>query len=280
MALNRTELKTQIDTVIVATLAIATHRAYLKDDQSDSLVFRKDIIASETPAGGNVTVDFSDKDLATIITTSNLAVSFTGMENGDVKYMVITKNAGNSITFTGATNRTNFTKLINQSSGAVPFIVYNKNNSISVQALYETIIEGTLSDINAANPYKFPTCEAVSDAIDAIPIAEVKYADAAIGTWNMDTTEFRSVTIPAVVMANESRIRGVVINIYEDGNNFSYPLDYFPPSETKPAGSFILNLQGSGSLDMRRLTNGIFDGSGFNSTSQNRGYARFFYETS
>lgn len=135
MAKNRTELETQVDTDIVATLAIADHRTFLKDELIDSAVLRKDVIASETPGGGTVSINFANKDLATVTTTANLAVSFTGMENGDVKYLAITKNAGNTISFTGATDTSIRRTYINDTALTVIYQVFYKNGVISVQSI-------------------------------------------------------------------------------------------------------------------------------------------------
>lgn len=135
MSKNRTELETQVDTDIVATLAIADHRTFLKDELIDSAVLRKDVIASETPGGGTVSINFANKDLATVTTTANLAVSFTGMENGDVKYLAITKNAGNTISFTGATDTSIRRTYINATALTVIYQVFYKNGVVSVQSI-------------------------------------------------------------------------------------------------------------------------------------------------
>lgn len=135
-AQNRDELQTQIDSTFVATLAIANHRSYLKDPQAESLVFRKDVIASETPSGGTVTVDYSNKDLATASITANLTVSFSGMENGDVKYLLITKSATNTVSFSGANDMVRFRDLINTELTSILYRITNKNNVIYVEDIY------------------------------------------------------------------------------------------------------------------------------------------------
>lgn len=135
MAKNRTELETQVDTDIVATLAIADHRTFLKNELIDSAVLRKDVIASQTVSGASIAIDFSTKDLCPITITANIAVSFTGMENGDVKYLAITKNAGNTISFTGATDTSIRRSYINATALTVIYQVFYKNGVISVQSI-------------------------------------------------------------------------------------------------------------------------------------------------
>jgi len=92
-----------------------------------------------------------------------LAVSFTNIENGDVKYLVIAKSATNTLTFTGATNITLYQDFIDTQSTVVPYEVFNKNGVIYVRALLETIIKGDLADIQSADVNKFPNCKAISD---------------------------------------------------------------------------------------------------------------------
>ena len=135
MALNRTEVKTQVDTDLIATVALTDLNPFLKDDLIESAIFRKDVIGSETPGGGTVSINFANKDLATVTTTLNLAVSFTGMENGDVKYLAITKNAVNTISFTGATDTSIRRSYINATALTVIYQVFYKNGVISVQSI-------------------------------------------------------------------------------------------------------------------------------------------------
>lgn len=135
MALNRTEVKTQVDADLIATVALTNLNPFLKNDLIESAIFRKDVIASETPGGGTVSINFANKDMATVTTTANLAVSFTGMENGDVKYLAITKNAGNTISFTGATDTSIRRTYINDTALTVIYQVFYKNGVISVQSI-------------------------------------------------------------------------------------------------------------------------------------------------
>ncbi len=135
MALNRTEVKTQVDTDLVATVALTNLNPFLKDDLIESAIFRKDVIGSETPGGGTVPIDFATKDRATVTTTANLAVSFTGLIDGDVKYLTITKNAGNTISFTGATDTSIRRSYINATALTVTYQVFYKGGVISVQSI-------------------------------------------------------------------------------------------------------------------------------------------------
>ena len=82
MANNRIEAKAAVTAAIVPAVSNAQHITLLNDEINDSTVFEKDVIASETEVGGNVTIDYSNKDTATVTTAVNLAVSFTNLERG------------------------------------------------------------------------------------------------------------------------------------------------------------------------------------------------------
>lgn len=167
MANNRTEAKAAVTAAIVPAVSNAQHITLLNDEINGSTIFRKDVIGSETEAGGNVTIDYANKETATVTTAVNLAVSFTNIENGDVRYLVITKAATNTLTFAGAVNITNFQRYIDVNLTSAPYVVYNKNGVIYVNALIETIIEGLVADITAAEEFKFATCKAVNEYIPA-----------------------------------------------------------------------------------------------------------------
>ena len=129
---NKTELITEVNTKIVPTVTTAVHRGLLNDDIIESIVLRKDTIAAQTVFSGAITVDYSNKDLVTITAPDNLTVAFTNIENGDVKYVAITKIAGKTVSFASA-NDTSIRKIyINSIGGLVIYRVECKNNIINV----------------------------------------------------------------------------------------------------------------------------------------------------
>jgi len=132
---NRTEAQGQVTALIVPEVDNAIHRGLLNDNILNSVVFRKDIIASETEAGGAVAIDYVDKDTATVSTAVNLAVSFSNIENGDVKYLEVTKLAANTISFTGATDVSQRKLYINITPTVVQYVIRNKNNVITVESI-------------------------------------------------------------------------------------------------------------------------------------------------
>lgn len=133
---NRVETQSVVTSTIVPTVTNAIHRGLLNNDILESVLFRKDVIGSETPSAGTVTVDFSDKDCATITTAVNLSISFTGLQNGDVKYIALTKGIANTVSFSGATDQTYYKNEVNTLLTYVVYQVFNKNGIIYVQAIY------------------------------------------------------------------------------------------------------------------------------------------------
>lgn len=132
---NRTETKSAVTAALVPTLTLAQLITLWNDSVNESNLFRKDIIDSETEAGGNVTINYSNKDTVTVTTAVNLAVSFTDIENGDVKYLEITKVATNTISFAGATDVSIRKTYINTIATLVVYQVFNKNGNIYVSSI-------------------------------------------------------------------------------------------------------------------------------------------------
>jgi len=131
MSKNRTELISAVNAQIVPTVTTAIHRALLNNELIDSMVTRKDVILSETATTGNVTVNFSNKDLATISAPDNLTVGFTNIENGDVKYVAITKIAGKTISFASTNDISVRKSFIIASAGLIIYRIECKNNIIN-----------------------------------------------------------------------------------------------------------------------------------------------------
>lgn len=141
MANNRTEAKSATTSALVPTLTLAQLITLWNNELNDSYIFEKDIIASETEAGGNVTINYANKDTATVTTAVNLTVSFTNLENGAVKYLEITKAATNTVSFAGATDVSISQNTIDTTTTLVTYEIFNKNGSIYVRALLLGIID-------------------------------------------------------------------------------------------------------------------------------------------
>ena len=240
---NRTEVKAAVTAAIVPAVSNADHIALLNNEINESAVFRKDIIDSETESGGAVTIDYSDKDTATVTTAVNLAVSFTNLENGDVKYLSITKGATNTISFAGATDVTHRKSFINSIATLVVYQVSNNNGNIYVDSInINNDISGNL----------------LTKGIN-------------IGDWDMDADAGASVA-HGLTLANIRRI-SVMIRNDTGGTDLQYPLDWANTSGVVQ-GSVLL---GTVNVVLSRLASGTFDTTAFNATSYNRGWITIDY---
>jgi hypothetical protein len=265
---SRTELKTQTDSALTAVLTLSTHRSYLKDDMIESAVLRKDVIASQTPSGGNVAVDFSSKDLCTVTTTGNLSVSFLGMDNGDVKYLAITKNAGNTISFTGSTDVSPRRDYIDATALTVIYKVANKNGTIWVCAIsidfdFQPDLDALETSLTSYIDNEIST--ATDDLITvALPI----------GAWDMDANS--SVNVSYTIPSGK-KIIGLQVVIFNDVNNDSHPLNHVNglPSNANVQGGFAYRVS-STRFELSRLTSGFFDSTLYDDTGVNRGYITFY----
>ncbi|MFA6185482.1 MAG: hypothetical protein WC720_05060 [Candidatus Shapirobacteria bacterium] len=132
---NRAEAIIVAEAALVPTLTLVQHKAMLNDNILNSVKFDKDVIASQTPTAGAVTIDYATKDMATVTTAVDLAVSFTNLENGAVKYLEITKAAANVISFIGVVDAIQDKNYINTILTSVCFRVSNKNGIIYVEGI-------------------------------------------------------------------------------------------------------------------------------------------------
>ena len=190
---NRTEAISAANTQIVPTIEATELRIFLNDSFINSVTFDKDVIGSETPAGGAVTINFGTKDLATVTTAVNLAVSFTNLQNGSVKYLAITKQDLNAITFVGAVDVSIRKNYINSIVTVVIYSISNKNGTICVESIN---IDNNTNQLNTK-------------------VIE-------IGGWGMYGSP--SPTLAPAHGVTSSKIRSVSVIIRDDTNTYSYDL--------------------------------------------------------
>jgi hypothetical protein len=152
----------------------------LNNDILNSTVFRKDVINSTSAGGGLATCDFSNTDLITLSISDSVNISFTGLENGDVKYLYLTKPINKSVTFSAATEVTPFIKNITDLKTSVLYRIFSKNGLIFIKAVIDTLPEANVADITSANAYKIPTAKAVFDYVTIRDAAIISYVDAEV----------------------------------------------------------------------------------------------------
>jgi len=253
MANNRDEFKTQVPNIIKAVVDIADHRQILSDELAESINFRKDVKSATITATGSAnTIDFSSNDLVSIDGATNnldLILTISNTEDGeDSKYIRVLKDVGKTVTFSGSTDITTNTLLINNLSSVV-YQVFNKNGTIYVNALVDNNQDTTL-----------------------IP----KIVQ--IGTWDMDTTVAVEVThgLPSGAL-----IRDVSVTIQDDTQTYDDPIDRINAITGLTEGG-TSNWRGTISnpgtvIGISRTTGGYFDSTNFNSTGINRGWVTIWY---
>lgn len=249
---NRAEAIVQVGVKIVPSVSNSIHKDLLNNDILNGVVFEKDVISTQTPSGGNVIVDYSNKDTATVVTASNLSVSFTNIENGAVKFLSITKAAANNVSFAGAIDVSLRKAYIDSKVSLVQYEVRNKNGLI------------TVNSINIDND--------VSNLIETDVLA--------VGSWNMDANSYKNV---AYTIPSGKAITGFACAIRSNSGNNVWDINSMNLNASNGTvngcvfgvGTFI-----STGITLYRTSGGNFDGSSFNgSFTGNRGYITIFLKT-
>lgn len=201
---NRTEAIYAVDTKIVSSPKVTngTHRDLLNNDILNSVIFRKDVIGSQTPVGGVLVVDFETNDLVTISTSADISISFTNIENGDIKYIELWKFPANTVTFTGATDISFKKDYINTTATHVVYKVANKNGFIYVES------------VNIDNYIDIPTYT-----------ANLKRKVATFSGWNMTTTENFTITKASLGLTGKTIVSIEVTIIKDIGTK--YPITMY-----------------------------------------------------
>jgi len=242
---NRIETKSNVTTKIVPAVTNTIHKDLLNNDILASIEFRKDVIDTETESGGLVTVDFSDKDLATVVTTVTLTVSFTGLQNGDdAKYLEVTKTSGLSVSFSGATDVSMRKSAIDTLSVAL-YWVYQKNGNVYVDCVN---INKDLGSLN-------------SKTIN-------------IGTWDMTTAPSVAVNFASEGITKD-KIRGIDVVIISDTGVYDVLEQFKQFLGVVDIGGGIRSISDT-EITLERSVDGKFNVSDYSGTS-NRGYVTIRY---
>lgn len=161
---DRTELNTAVDTLLVATVDIASkHSPLLKDNIIESAVLRKDEILSDTATTTSYTANFTDYDLIQLDCSGyNIALSVTNLNAGEVKHLILT-GTGTITSISGFQIHQPGT-LINNSSTLskwpAVFQLSNKNGNLSITCLNRDMglfvqNSGTFDFVSFINEYWF-----------------------------------------------------------------------------------------------------------------------------
>jgi hypothetical protein len=104
---NRTTVKSNIVTKNVPTVTNAILTDMLNADMNDNVRFREDVAVTQVSAVSNITVDFSGKDRVDLTRTGgSLNITLSNVGDGEEKFLLITKTAGQAVTFVGVTDVT------------------------------------------------------------------------------------------------------------------------------------------------------------------------------
>jgi hypothetical protein len=118
---NRQSFTSNVTTKIQPLVTTAIHRDVLINDLAASVVFGQDVALPQTSTSSNITVDFTGKDRVDLTRTGgSLNITITGLDDGEVKYLLITKSPGQAVTFVGVTDITP----IKQNANALNLVLY------------------------------------------------------------------------------------------------------------------------------------------------------------
>jgi len=249
MANNRDEVAVFIE-ALAAIVDLEELKEVLNDNFCQSLTFRKDVTFADT-AAGTKTLDFTDIDYITVTQSANSTYTLSNIAQGEIKYLKLTKSAGHTVDFTGATDVSQRQDYIDNTVTDVIYRITNKDNSIYIES------------VNVDNNI------------------ELKQKVIQIGDWNMDTTI--SVSI-AHGISDWTKIKVVDVQIYADDDAAIWPEAFslnvvessaVPGSALAMDGAWILK---GANVFMSRVTGGQFDTTIFDKTSYNRGFITIWHE--
>jgi hypothetical protein len=132
---DRTTAKSNIVGLNVPSVTNAVMNQMLNDNICDNVVFRKDVTGPPLAFGlSNINLDFTGKDRLDITRTGgSLNITVAGIEDGERKFLLITKTPGQGITWVGVIDITPVTAYV----------------SLAAVVLYEIVRKGSLYIANA-----------------------------------------------------------------------------------------------------------------------------------
>lgn len=235
---NRTEVAAAIQSQS-AIVGETEYKGLLDDDFAQSVVFRKDVSDSDTAPGGTKTLDFLDIDYIEIAQSTSVTYTLNNVQQGEIKFLKITKSAGQTINFAVATDVSARKDYIDLTVTAVIYKITNKDSNLYVESIN----------------------------IDVV--SESKIVE--IGDWNMSSS---SNVIVGIGTGVGSKVRAIDVIIRNDANSGFYKLSIYDGSNIAGSvGAITAN-----SVTLNRFSPGFFASVDFDSTSYNRGWIYIEYE--
>lgn len=142
---DRTTAKSNIVGLNVPSVTNAIMTEMLNDNICDNVVFRKDLTVAQASGLSNITVDFTGKDRVDLTRTGgNLVITVAGIEDGERKFLLITKSALQPVTWVGVTDITPYKTYANDAT-VVLYEIVRKGTLYVAKAWLETIKNATES---------------------------------------------------------------------------------------------------------------------------------------
>lgn len=143
---NRTTVKNNIVTQNVPTVTNAILTNMLNTELADNLKFREDVAVSQSSGVTNITVNFTGRDRVDLTRTGGaLNITVSGIADGEEVDLLITKTAGQPVTFVGITDITP----IKENVTAVNLVLYSirrKGANYYAKAWVETVVRASQAE--------------------------------------------------------------------------------------------------------------------------------------
>lgn len=154
---DRTSYKSQVNTDFpsASNITAAQNRTHLQDELADNVEFRLDDTDTQNKTSGAFSIDFTDVDrIETTITGAvGSVVTISNIEDGDVKYWLVTKSATETIDFTGATEIRNIPTDIISAATSLLYRISKKSTTTYVEILKEGYYNENWTTPSLGSPY-------------------------------------------------------------------------------------------------------------------------------
>lgn len=243
---NRTESKAVIDAWAAILDLEADHKPDLQT-VLDNCIFRKDVATSTTASGTTKTLEFLNVDYIEVTQSNNVEYTLNNVQQGEVKFLKITKTANQTIEFSAATDVSIRKGFIN-STTVVIYRIINKDGDLYVESIN---IDNNITD-------------------------DITFIEVNIGDWDMNTD-----TAPDVAVTNptgdKDKIRIVQVWIRPDTGaaiQFNQLLNSESADESNSGGIAISDSD----ILITRAVGGKFDHADYSDKSYNRGWVTIGYK--
>ena len=202
---NRTTEKANIQALNIPSVTNAEMNTMLQNYLADNLQFREDVAVVQNSSLSSITVDFTGKDRVDLTRTGGaLNITVSGLDDGDRKFLLITKTAGQVISWVGVTDVTPLVDNIDALS-LVLYEIVSKGSNYYARAYALTVEAASQSEAEAGT----------SDDVVMTPLAQT-YRDGGlltkvveIGDWDMDATTTKILDISSLGISSSDDIKEV-----------------------------------------------------------------------